>query len=147
MIKPTRNYAHDKSKHIEAINRILSELHKLRVLDIRCGDYKEVDIKPKSLVYLDPPYSGSGIVYSCMQGFDYKEFYEYCIDIAKNNVVYISSYYMPRHFRCVDVFDNKNKSTICSSKKDISDTMIKDECLWVVKGGYGIDRLYDIDFE
>lgn len=80
-----------------------------------------------------------------MMDFDYDAFYQYCIDKSKDNIVYISSYMMPKQFECVDVLKTSEKKHMCSFKLEGRDTVIKDECLWMVRGGFGVNDLYHDD--
>ena len=54
-----------------------------------CSDYKSLEIKD-SLIYCDPPYQNT-TQYKHNQ-FNHTEFYEWCVNMAKNNIVLVSEY-------------------------------------------------------
>lgn len=62
-----------------------------------------LEIQPQdSVIYLDPPYKGTTKLSHLKDSFDYDVFYQYCLDISKDNKVYISEYSMPSDkFECV----------------------------------------------
>ena len=53
------------------------------------SDYKSLEIKD-SLIYYDPPYQNT-TQYKHNQ-FNHTEFYEWCVNMAKNNIVLVSEY-------------------------------------------------------
>lgn len=76
------------------------------------------------VVYCDPPYHNT-TKYST-NDFPYDEFYQWCIDMSKNNIVLISEYNMPEQFECI--WQKELKCTL--DKNSRSD---KVEKLWKVK--------------
>lgn len=66
-------------------------------------DYRDVEIKPNSVIYADPPYIGSdyGGAYLIKQGqFDHEAFYQWAE--SQNELVIISEYRMPEdRFVCI----------------------------------------------
>lgn len=63
--------------------------------------YDKVELKPNSIIYLDPPYKNT-TKYKTGE-FDYDKFYEWCIEKHREgHTVFISEYYMPDdRFECV----------------------------------------------
>lgn len=51
------------------------------------------------LFYLDPPYKNTKKY--AKQSIDYEYFYKWCKDLAKNNIVLISEFDMPKEFECI----------------------------------------------
>ena len=132
------NWENAKEKHIglvalqriKQIERIsqLAQLQQLQQLDrlnqlVPIQDNKEsreikfysknykdfTDIK-NSIVYLDPPYEKARKKYK-HNNLNYEEFYSWCKDMSKENLVLISGYYMPDDFEVVYEF-TKAKSTM-----------------------------------
>lgn len=52
-----------------------------------------------SVFYLDPPYKGTKQY--TKQSIDYDDFYNFCRELSKDNIVIISEYYMPEDFVCI----------------------------------------------
>lgn len=143
----SRQYGKNIALQKSRINSIKREYNKYKELNLICGSYDAVNIKDHSIIYMDPPYKGSYDCYTECNDFDYKAFYRYCIEIAENNLVYISGYFMPKQFRCIDTFENKYKHSMNKEGGYATDTSIKDECLYVVKGGWGVKEVYDTQYE
>ena len=69
---------------------------KFYVKDYR--DYLKLGIK-NALIYCDPPYKNTK-QYS-KQSINYEEFYNFCREMSKDNIVVISEYTMPDDFVCI----------------------------------------------
>ena len=76
-------------------------------------DYREFSDIKNSIIYLDPPYKDTNKVYK-HNNLDYKNFYKWCKDMSKKNIVLISEYNMPDGFEVVYEF-RKAKSTFMQS--------------------------------
>lgn len=90
-----RNYS------IEAFNNISKQAPLLKDIKLFNLSYDEVQLKPNSIIYLDPPYRNtSGYITG---DFDYNKFYDWCIEKHKEgHKVFISEYYMPEDkFKCI----------------------------------------------
>jgi DNA adenine methylase len=86
-----RNYC------LESKNNLLRQ--DLSGIDIRCCDYRKLDIPPNSLIYCDPPYRGT-TKYKC--SFDHDEFWQWCRDKQdEGHTVFVSEYAAPDDFSCV----------------------------------------------
>lgn len=66
-------------------------------------DYKEFSDIKNSIIYLDPPYKDTNKVYE-HNNLDYENFYKWCKDMSKENIILISGYYMPDDFEVVYEF-------------------------------------------
>lgn len=66
-------------------------------------DYKDFSDIKNSIIYLDPPYKDTNKVYR-NNNIDYEEFYRWCKDMSKDNIVLISGYHMPDDFEIVYEF-------------------------------------------
>lgn len=87
-----------------------------------CGDYKDVDILPDSIIYCDTPYKGKK-KYD-RKNFDYEEFYDWCE--RQTELVIISEYEMPTD-RFVCISSKETLTTMCAtnnSKKAVEKLFI-----------------------
>ncbi len=103
-----------KSLRIQQLE-YLSQLKNMKVipnLEIHNKDYKEFSDVKNSIIYLDPPYKDVSKVYK-HNNLDYEEFYKWCKDMNKDNIVLISGYRMPDDFEVVYEF-TKARSTMQS---------------------------------
>ena len=73
-------------------------------------DYKEFSDIKDSIIYLDPPYKNTKKAYN-HNDLNYEEFFDWCKDMSKTNIVLISGYDMPKDFKCIYEF-TKAKSTL-----------------------------------
>lgn len=95
----------------EAIRNI--EKQRVNLKDVKFYNKSFLDISPDKVkgyvIYCDPPYRGTEKYYTeNKNGFPYKEFDEWCIEMAKNNTVLISEYYMPEDkFQCIKEINHK----------------------------------------
>jgi site-specific DNA-adenine methylase len=76
------------------------------------------------VVYCDPPYHNT--TKYATNDFPYDEFYQWCIDMSKNNIVLISEYNMPEQFECI-----WQKELKCTLDKNSRSNKV--EKLWKVK--------------
>jgi DNA adenine methylase len=91
-----RNYADESCRHL------MRQAQTLGVLDVQivCCDYRELRIPPHSLVYCDPPYSGT-TGYS-VGTWNPSEFWGWARKLAEDgHDVFISEYEAPDGFQCV----------------------------------------------
>lgn len=90
-----------RSIYTERLNNLKEQAPNLEQITLLSVDYKyylNQGIK-NALFYLDPPYKGTK-QYS-KQNIDYEEFYDFCRELSKNNIVVISEYDMPEDFVCI----------------------------------------------
>lgn len=88
-------------KYRNNLNNLKEQAHNLKRIDFYCRDYKnylDMDVK-NALFYLDPPYKGTKQYNK--QNIDYEEFYNFCRELSKDNIVVISEYNMPDDFACI----------------------------------------------
>ena len=91
----------DRSIYNERIKNLKKQAPNLKDIHFFCRDYKDylkLNIK-NALIYCDPPYRGTK-QYS-KQKMNYDEFYDFCREMSKNNIVIISEYNMPEDFECI----------------------------------------------
>ena len=106
----------------------LQQLQKLNKIKATNKSYHTFSDVSGAVLYLDPPYEGSHQK-SYINSFDSQEFYDWAFEIAKTNIVIISSYSISdERFKVVYSFD-KARSTIQGGTRN-------DKCekLFMVKG-------------
>lgn len=65
---------------------------------INCG-YSDLSIPPKSIIYCDPPYSGTT---KYKDDFNHTDFWQWCRDkVKEGHQVFISEYNAPDDFECI----------------------------------------------
>ena len=109
--------------------------------------YEELEIKPGSIVYCDAPYKETA-GYTANGGgrhgggdFNFDAYYNWLIDTAKNNLVIISEYRMPKGFKEILHFRLNFGVTVVRRELSLDR---EDDCLYVVKGGYLVDELIEL---
>lgn len=114
--KPEDNRTLGQLKHLQQLERLqqlqqvdrLQKVNKIKATNKSYHDFSEVS---GAILYLDPPYEGTNQD-SYINSFDSQEFYDWAFEIAKNNIVIISSYSISdERFEAVCSFD-KARSTL-----------------------------------
>lgn len=90
--------------------KLIKNNKKIKNLKIHSKNYKEFSNIKNSIIYLDPPYKNTKRAYN-YNDLNYEEFFEWCKDMSKENIVLISGYEMPKDFECIFEF-TKAKSTL-----------------------------------
>ena len=112
----------EKYKRLQQLQRLqqleqlqrLQQLDKVKATNKSYHDFSEVS---GAILYLDPPYEGT-IQESYINSFDSQEFYDWAFEMAKTNIVIISSYSISdERFEVVYSFD-KARSTIQGGKRN-----------------------------
>lgn len=88
-------------KTVQAINNLKKQAPNLKdVTFVNCSflDLPKDKIKGY-VIYCDPPYRGTTKYKT--EEFPYEEFYKWCREMSKDNVVLISEYSMPSDFTCI----------------------------------------------
>lgn len=101
------------------------------VLDVQCvsWDYTKVKIK-NAVIYCDPPYQNT-TKYST-RDFNYREFWQWCRDMSKDNIVLISEYNAPNDFECI--WQKETLANFDSNRGNDIDKKKKIEKLFKYKG-------------
>ena len=100
-------------KQLEQLPRLqhferLQKVNKIKATNKSYHDFSKVS---GAILYLDPPYEGTNQD-SYINSFDSQEFYDWAFEMAKNNIVIISSYSISdERFEAVYSFD-KARSTV-----------------------------------
>ena len=111
---------------LERLER-LERLQNLDRLEVRQGNYFDIEIDPDSVIYLDPPYANTnGYGTKHKSDFDSERLYDWIE--AQSVPVYISEYDMPRdRFECI--YETKVNSLINADRPTVAT-----ERLFVPKG-------------
>lgn len=89
-----RNYAD------EAHRAIAKQAPHLYGVDFRNGSYADLDIPDNSIIYCDPPYSGTTKYVT--DSFDHGAFWQWCDEKHdEGHHVFVSEYTAPSHWNCV----------------------------------------------
>ena len=98
----------------------------LQGVDFIYADYRDLSFSD-SLIYCDPPYKGkSG--YKTGE-FNHDEFFEWCREQAKNNIVFVSEYNAPDDFNLV--WQGEIKTNFASNRKKATHNAV--EKLFIVE--------------
>lgn len=115
----------------EAIRNLLtqsSRLNNIKFINKSFLDLPKDKIKGY-VIYCDPPYRGT-LKYATEE-FPYEEYYEWCKEMSKDNIVLCSEYNMPNDFECV--WQKEHKTQIDSKLVAGSDKNIRIEKLYTYK--------------
>lgn len=103
-----RNYSH------EAYRNVMKQAPNLKGIKFNCCDFRTIKNISNFVIYCDPPYRGT--TKYAVDEFPYKEFYDWCREMSKDNIVLVSEYYMPDDFECI--WSKETKVLIDSNKVD-----------------------------
>ena len=108
----------ERLQSLERLERLqsLERLERLQSFQYSEVDYREVEIRPNSVIYADIPYFSTnayGKNSSVTQPFNHSEFYDWCCN--QEELVLISEYYMPAD-RFTEVWNVKHKQSLCATK-------------------------------
>ena len=92
----------------------------LQDVSLICADFLNLSFE-NSLIYCDPPYQGTT---SYKTGsFPHEEFFSWCREQAKNNLVFVSEYSAPEDFR--EVWRGEVKTNFASSRKSATHNAVE----------------------
>ena len=123
------NEKQEKHKILQQLQRLeqlerLQQLNKIKATNKSYHDFSEVS---GAILYLDPPYEGTNQE-SYINSFDSQEFYDWAFEMAKTNIVIISSYSISdERFEVVYSFDKAHRTIQGGTRND------KCEKLFMVK--------------
>ena len=114
-------YAHNRSEFNYAAagkRNLLKQAPNLKGVIFCTGDYRDIPLPDRSLIYCDPPYANTT---KYKEGFDHTIFWDWCR--SKNeegHTVFVSEYSAPADFVCV-----KEVPIITTLNKNSKDTRIE----------------------
>ena len=121
---------YEQLQQLEQLQRLqqLQQLQKLNKIKATNKSYHTFGDVSGAILYLDPPYEGSSQK-GYINSFDSQEFYDWAFEIAKTNIVIISSYSISdERFEVVYSFD-KARGTLQGGRSNKA----KNEKLFMVK--------------
>ena len=109
----------------------LQQLQQLGQLEITNKDYRDFSDVKGAIIYLDPPYENSNVGgYSDSKQFNHAEFYSWAAEMARENIVLLSSYTVSDD-RFVEVFRFETAQSSMAGGMDKT----RYEKLFMAKGG------------
>lgn len=96
--RQTETYKNAQQEQLERLQQLqrleqlerLEQLQRLEQLEVTNRDYTAFSNVENAILYLDPPYENTKNPYKFK--FDHQLFYDWCVKMARKNVVIISSY-------------------------------------------------------
>ena len=83
------------------LKNVLKQTENLKSVNFRCCSFQDINTNISNyVIYCDPPYKDTK-QYSTSIKFPYEEFYNWCRQMSKKNIVLISEYNMPKDFECI----------------------------------------------
>ena len=93
----------EQFERLEQLER-LERIQQIQQLEISNLDYRDVEIVPNSVIYCDPPYTGTA---KYKEGaFNHEAFWEWCRE--QSNPVFVSEYKAPDDFKVVAEFKHRS---------------------------------------
>ena len=86
-------------KSYTAIKNLNKQRPNLKNIYFECKDFRDIKSISGYVIYCDPPYKNTTGYKT--NDFPYEEFYNWCREMSKNNIVLISEYWMPSDFKCI----------------------------------------------
>lgn len=81
----------------EAYRNAIKQFPKLKGVKFTCDNYINIDVSG-AIIYCDPPYENT-TKYNTK--FNHQQFWDWCREMSKKNMVYVSEYNAPEDFECV----------------------------------------------
>lgn len=107
----------------EAVRNIIKQIKNLHNVKFIHGDYTHFNGVKNTLIYCDPPYQNT-TQYGTSKEFNHNEFWDWVIEMSKDNIVLVSEYNAPDDFECI--YEKTLTTTLDknSRKKDIEKLFI-----------------------
>lgn len=96
----------------ESIRSLSRQSEKLKGVNFSCIPYSEIIIPENSIIYCDPPYENT-TKYS--NYFNHDKFWQWCREMSKDNLVFVSEYSAPEDFECI--WEKEAKSSLSANGK------------------------------
>lgn len=112
-----RHNKYDNTERIQrgSIKNFKKQYEGLKNVNFECKDFREIKNIQNYVIYCDPPYKNTK-KYSKTEKFPYEEFYDWCREMSKDNIVLISEYNMPEDFKCI--WQKESKVNFDSNRKN-----------------------------
>ena len=118
-----------KRGDIYSYRHCVKQAEKLKDIMFECHDFRDIDNLKNCVIYIDPPYKNT----TSYQGkdFPYEEFYNWCRNMSKDNIVLVSEYNMPDDFECI--WQKEVKVTMDSNRRANDKKNNRTEKLFIYK--------------
>ena len=121
----------EQLQRLQQLERV-QQLQQLERLEVTNNDYRAFTDVEGAIIYLDPPYENSDVDgYSDSKKFNHSEFYDWAAEMARENIVLLSSYTVSDD-RFEEVFRFETARSTLSGGIDKT----RYEKLFMVKGGH-----------
>ena len=131
--KPVKNQVLNQLQQLQQLEQLeqLQQLGRLEQLEVTNKDYRAFTDVEGAIIYLDPPYENTDVDgYSDSKQFNHAEFYDWAAEMARENIVLLSSYTVSDD-RFEEVFRFETARSTLSGGFDKT----RYEKLFMVKGG------------
>ena len=119
----------DGEKSYLALKNLNKQRDNLINIKFECCDFRDIKDISDYVIYCDPPYRNTTKYKT--ETFPYEEFYDWCREMSKNNIVLISEYWMPNDFKCI--WEKESKVNFDSNRKANDDKNKRIEKLFICK--------------
>ena len=131
--KPVKHQVLQQLEQLQQLQRLqqLQQLQQLERFEVTSNDYRAFTDVKGAIIYLDPPYENTDAGgYSDSKQFNHAEFYDWAAEMARENIVLLSSYTVS-DARFEEVFRFE------TARSTLSSGVSKGHCekLFMVKGG------------
>jgi len=126
-----KGYAPKYGKNINstsASNRVVNIAKKLKDVVFSHGEYTQFSDLKGFVIYCDPPYNSTESHYASK--FNNKDFYDWCITMSKNNLVFVSEYNTPDNF--IEIWSKSNKLSGVSKSEGEHKSKVRTEKLYFI---------------
>lgn len=133
-----QNNKHSLQKGLEILESLkrlerlqsLESLESLQNIEMYKSDYRDVKIRPDSVVYCDIPYKGTNKYFN---DFNYEDFYDWAIE--KKEPIYISEYTMPDNFHLISSVEKTCIMCATGTKKTVENLYSNDAGFKLLNAG------------
>lgn len=138
------------NKQLQSYKQLCIERQLLKDVHFRHCSYKDIEKPYHSIIYCDAPYIATAQYAGAEQKFNFEEYYNWLIEVSKDNLVLISEYRMNTdYFKSVKQFYIEGTLSRQHGAKNVNTEQTGViEQLFIVRGGWLTDKYYsdDIDF-
>ena len=113
----------------EAYRNVMKQSLSLKGITFKHCSFQDINKISNFVIYCDPPYKDTAN-YSTGE-FPYEEFYNWCREMSKTNVVLISEYNMPDDFECI--WEKETKANFDCNRDSNDDKNKRIEKLFIIK--------------
>ena len=111
----------------EAYQNVMKQAPNLKGIIFKNCSFKNINHVKNYVIYCDPPYRYT--TKYTTGTFPYDEFYDWCREMSKDNVVLVSEYNMPDDFKCI--WSKETKCLLSSDREPNDNKNIRVEKLWI----------------